>query len=161
MAQCGGEASVDVLICGLDSLAVEEGGVALVQCVAREPCRGVLVQELCEVCGDGMEQFLALHLAPEDLAERYGVGGIAEEGRLVHVEPYADDASGQAAPLDVVLDEDAAQLMVSVVNVVGPLDADVWSICREHFADGYGDNFAENKLLAGSNVARRQCESKE
>ena len=93
------------------------------------------------------EQCLAVGLLPENMAERYGVGCIAGETMLVDVEPHADDAAGNGATLDVVFDEDAAELVVVVVDVVGPLDAYVVGIVAEGFAERYGDEFADDELL--------------
>ena len=93
------------------------------------------------------EQCLAVGLLPENLAERYGVGGIAGEVCLVDVEAYADDGAGDVCAFDVVLDEDAAQLVVTMVDVVGPLDAYVVGIAAQHLTECYGDELAEDKLL--------------
>ena len=93
------------------------------------------------------EQRLASDLVPEDLEERYGVGGIAGEVRLVDVEAYADDGAGNVRAFYVVLDEDTAQLAVAVVDVVGPLDAYAVGVAAQHLAERYGDELAEDKLL--------------
>lgn len=93
------------------------------------------------------EQTLAVDGVAEYLAERYGVGCIAGETMLVDVDPHADDAAGNGATLDVVFDEDAAELVVAVVDVVGPLDAYVVGIVAEDLAERYGDEFADDELL--------------
>ena len=101
--------------------------------------------------GEGMahlgEQTLAVDGVAEYLAERYGVGCIAGEAALVDVDPHADDAAGNGATLDVVFDEDAAEFVVAVVDVVGPLDAYFVGIVAEDLAERYGDEFADDELL--------------
>ena len=107
------------------------------------------------------EQCLAVNLVPENMTERYGVGGIAGEVCLVDVEAYADDGTGDVCAFDVVLDEDAAQLVVPVVDVVGPLDAYVVGIAAQYLTECYGDELAEDKLLGRRYVRRLEGEGEE
>ena len=107
------------------------------------------------------EQCLAVGLLPENMTERYGVGGIAGEVCLVDVEAYADDGAGDVCAFDVVLDEDAAQLVVAVVDVVGPLDAYVVGIAAQYLTECYGDELAEDKLLRCGRVRRAEGEAEE
>lgn len=107
------------------------------------------------------EQCFAVGIVPENLAERYGVGGITGKVCLVDVEAYADDGAGDVDAFDVVLDEDAAQLVVAVVDVVGPLDADVVGVSAQHLAEYYGDEFAEDKLLRCCDVGGAEGEAEE
>lgn len=107
------------------------------------------------------EQCLAVNLVPENMTERYGVGGIAGEVRLVDVEAYADDGAGDVCAFDVVLDEDAAELVVPVVDVVGPLDAYVVGIAAQYLTECYGDELAEDKLLRCGYVHGAEGEAEE
>ena len=84
----------------------------------------------------------------EDLGKRDGVGGVADEPRLVDVEAYADEAAREVDALEVVLDEDAAKFLILIIDIVGPLDADVCGVLCKHFADGDGNEFTEGELFA-------------
>ena len=45
------------------------------------------------------------------------------KGGLIEIQSYADDAGGDLCPADAVLDEDAAYLPVSDIDVVRPFDS--------------------------------------
>jgi hypothetical protein len=55
---------------------------------------------------------------------------------------------------EVVLDEDATQLAILVVDVIRPLDVDICSVTGEYIAEGHGDEFAEDKLLRSGYALR-------
>ena len=48
--------------------------------------------------------------------------------------------------LEVVLDEDAAEFVVAVVDVVGPLDVDVIGLAAQQLTQHYGDILTEDEL---------------
>jgi hypothetical protein len=60
----------------------------------------------------------------------------------------------------VVLDEDAAEFLVFIIDVVWPLDANVFGVLAQHIAEGYGDEFAEGELLGCSDAmsGKQECE---
>ena len=124
---------------------MERGGIEL----GERPCGGV-----GEGVADGGEQLGAVYAVAEDLAERDGVGGIADECQLVDIEAYADKGAREVGPLEVVFDEDAAELVVAMVDVVGPLDMYVADIAAQHLAEHHGDVLAEEELARGGQRMR-------
>ena len=109
-----------------------------------------------EARDDGIEDQRTRSVAPQQLAQRHGIGSIAVELRLVDVHSATDDATSDAAAAQLILYQDAADLAVAHVDVVGPLDRDrIRATFREGLlpvkkraqgiADGKGDGLAEQE----------------
>lgn len=141
----GGEGALFVAVGGRGAEAVEEGGVAGMERFGME-WDAKQLGGVSKGVADGGEQLGAVYLVAKDLAERDGVGGVADKRRLVDIEPYADEGAREVGSFEVVFDEDAAELMVAVVDVVGPLDVQVADVAAQYLAEHYGDVFAEEEL---------------
>ena len=93
----------------------------------------------------------------DDVAPRQAEGGVAggtAEVGLVDVHAEADDGLLDGGGAELVLDEDAAELTVVPVDVVGPFDAQVFIGIGEEFGQtvGNGEGNAAQEVLAPGGV---------
>lgn len=143
----------------LGILVFVEARVAIERSVIARGDLGKLVAfEESEVVIDDLnnliEQFVLIYFMTENLLERDGVGRIAREAFLVDVDARAKDALRNATTCERRFDERAAELAILPIDVVGPLERDALHIAVEHFLDGHGLNFREQKLAARRHKAR-------
>ena len=83
------------------------------------------------------------------------------EALVIDVHPYADDRVVHALTRQAVFDEDAGELAVAPVDVVGPLDGQALALLLGHeggegAADGYGDELGDGELLTSLQHVRAQ-----
>ena len=130
---------------------------------------------------DVLEDEATLEVAAHKLTQRDGVGGVAEEALLVDIDAAANDAAVDEGAAKGVLDEDAGNLLVADVDIVGPLDGDgvvpdrgrdggCWGGQEgggrrqdrgDSVADAQGDGFGEEEEMGGRQRGGRDEEAKE
>ena len=87
--------------------------------------------------------------------EGSGIGDVLGKNRLVEIEADAYDAGPDFLAAEYVLDEDAADLAVSDIDVVGPFDTGFHPFVREIEAEGEGHRLGDEQGVAGSQRGQR------
>ena len=102
-----------------------------------------------DVAAEGFEHLAAVERASRDHGHRHGVRKRGVELRLVDVDADSDDRAGERLPGVAVFDQDADQLFVPGIDVVGPLDARRDAELREGVGESEGHGLVEQELFAG------------
>ena len=95
------------------------------------------------------QQRLAVHGMSHNLPQRNGVGRIAPEHGLVHVESHARNRVGYVRAAQIVFQQHSAQLPLLPIDVVGPFHADVRRQFRGRSRHRQCRGFRERKLPVG------------
>ena len=95
------------------------------------------------------------------MADRDRIGQIRRETELIQIETDADDAASDHLPVQDVLDQDAADLAVSDIDVVRPLDPRQQAFSEEIFAQCAGDHLGDQEEFPGRDrAAGRELQDK-
>ena len=148
----GAEGSPGVAPVVQAAAAVEAGGVVGVERGALALAEAVVV--VAEAADDVRKERGAVHVVPAELAERHGVGRVAHEGCLVHVEADARHGGGDGCAGEVVFDEHAAEFAVAGVDVVRPFHRDAAGQRVDGLGHSQGAGLRQAELRRSGNRRR-------
>ena len=83
-----------------------------------------------------LQHLFPIHLVSQDLSQRHGIGGIAQELGLIDIDANTKDATLDATGVDGGLYQRAAYLLVIPVYIIRPLERETLGVCIQRLLDG-------------------------